>query len=322
MKPLLFLTRLLPEPAIKLLEDKFTLKINPFDRALTKQEIMDGVRDAEALICLLTDTIDKDIINAAPKLKVISNYAVGYNNIEVEYAIKCGITVCNTPGVLTETTADLTWALILATCRRITESERFLRNGKFKGWEPMLMLGQDIYNKTLGIVGMGRIGQAVAKRAAGFDMRIIYYNDVPITQNLPFAATEVDFNTLLKEADILTLHIPLTDETHHLIGKHELEMMKKSAVLINTSRGPIIDEHELIKALSTRKIFAAGLDVYEQEPDIPVELLALDNVVLLPHIGSASIETRTKMALLAAENAIAVIEGREPPAAVKLDTQI
>lgn len=316
MKPVLFLTRLLPEPAIKQLEDKFTLEINHFERTLTKQELCAGVKNADAIICLLNDTIDKEVMDAAPKLKVISNYAVGYNNIDVEYATKCGITVCNTPGVLTETTADLTWALILSACRRIPESERFLRKGKFKGWEPMLMLGQDVYDKTLGILGMGRIGQAVAKRAVGFNMQILYHNDSPMRYSLPFAATEVNFDTLLKEADIITLHIPLTDKTYHLIGKKELEMMKESAVLINTSRGPIVDEKELIKALSTHRIFSAGLDVYENEPDISPELLALENVVLLPHIGSASIETRTKMAFLAVENALAVIEGRKPPAAV------
>ncbi len=271
---------------------------------------------AEALICLLTDNIDKKVISAAPKLKVISSYAVGYNNIEVEYATQLGIAVCNTPGVLTETTADLTWALILATCRRISESERFLRKGNFKGWEPMLMLGLDVYGKTLGIIGMGRIGQAVAKRATGFAMRIIYYNDVPVSNTLPFETTETDLQTLLKEADIITLHLPLTKETFHLIGKEEFALMKENAVLINTSRGAVIDEKELIKALSEKRIFSAGLDVYENEPDIPQELLALENVVLLPHIGSASIETRTKMALLAAENAIAVMEGRKPPAQV------
>ena len=316
MKPILFLTRRIPEPAIKRLEEKFTLKINPYNRALTHQELIEGVKDAEALICLLTDNIDKEVISAAPKLKVISSYAVGYNNIEVEYATQRGIAVCNTPGVLTETTADLTWALILATCRRISESERFLRKGNFKGWEPMLMLGLDVYGKTLGIIGMGRIGQAVAKRATGFAMRIIYYNDVPVSNTLPFETTETDLQTLLKEADIITLHLPLTKETFHLIGKEEFALMKESAVLINTSRGAVIDEKELIKALSEKRIFSAGLDVYENEPDIPQELLALENVVLLPHIGSASIETRTKMALLAAENAIAVMEGRKPPAQV------
>ncbi len=291
------------------MEEKFTLKINPYNRALTHQELIEGVKDA-TLICLLTDNIDKEVISAAPKLKVISSYAVGYNNIEVEYATQLGIAVCNTPGVLTETTADLTWALILATCRRISESERFLRKGNFKGWEPMLMLGLDVYGKTLGIIGMGRIGQAVAKRATGFAMRIIYYNDVPVSNTLPFETTETDLQTLLKEADIITLHLPLTKETFHLIGKEEFALMKENAVLINTSRGAVIDEKELIKALSEKRIFSAGLDVYENEPDIPQELLALENVVLLPHIGSASIETRTKMALLAAENAIAVMEGR------------
>jgi len=316
MKPILFLTRRIPEPAIKRLEEKFTLKINPYNRALTHQELIEGVKDAEALICLLTDNIDKEVISAAPKLKVISSYAVGYNNIEVEYATQRGIAVCNTPGVLTETTADLTWALILATCRRISESERFLRKGNFKGWEPMLMLGLDVYGKTLGIIGMGRIGQAVAKRATGFAMRIIYYNDVPVSNTLPFETTETDLQTLLKEADIITLHLPLTKETFHLIGKEEFALMKENAVLINTSRGAVIDEKELIKALSEKRIFSAGLDVYENEPDIPQELLALENVVLLPHIGSASIETRTKMALLAAENAIAVMKGRKPPAQV------
>jgi len=316
MKPVLFLTRRIPEPAIKLLEEKFTLKINPYNRALTYQELIAGIEDAEALICLLTDNIDKMVINCAPKLKVISSYAVGYNNIDVDFATQRGITVCNTPGVLTETTADLTWALILATCRRISESERFLRNGNFKGWEPMLMCGLDVYGKTLGIIGMGRIGQAVAKRATGFEMRIIYYNDNPLAETLPFEAAEVTLKTLLQEADILTLHLPLTQETFHLIGKEEFTLMKDSAVLINTSRGAVIDEKELTKALKERRIFAAGLDVYENEPYIPEELLALENVVLLPHIGSASIETRTKMALLAAENAIAVLEGRRPPARV------
>ena len=236
MKPILFLTRRIPEPAIKRLEEKFTLKINPYNRALTHQELIEGVKDAEALICLLTDNIDKEVISAAPKLKVISSYAVGYNNIEVEYATQLGIAVCNTPGVLTETTADLTWALILATCRRISESERFLRKGNFKGWEPMLMLGLDVYGKTLGIIGMGRIGQAVAKRATGFAMRIIYYNDVPVSNTLPFETTETDLQTLLKEADIITLHLPLTKETFHLIGKEEFALMKENAVLINTSR--------------------------------------------------------------------------------------
>lgn len=312
MKPRLFLTRKLPDLAMQRLNEAFDLKFNPEDRALSKKEIMEGVKDAEALICLLTDNIDREVIISAENLRVISCYSVGFNNVDLETASERGIAVCNTAGVLTESTADLTWALIMATCRRISESERFLREGKFKAWEPLLMLGQDVHGKTLGILGMGRIGQAVAKRAFGFDMRIIYYNGGLEVGSLPFEAEEVNLETLLKEADILTLHTPLTSETKHLIGKAQLELMKQTSVLINTARGAIVDEAELISALQKKRIFGAGFDVYEQEPYLPPELLALENVVLLPHIGSASIETRTQMGLMAAENALAVLEGRPP----------
>jgi len=318
MKGIAFLTRKIPQPAIERLQEVFELKINPWDRTLTHTELIEGVQDAVALLCLLTDNIDKTVIDAAPNLKVISNYAVGYNNIDVDYATNKGIAVCNTPGVLTESTADLTWALILAACRRVTESEAFLREGKFKGWEPMLMLGQDVFGKTLGILGMGRIGKAVAKRATGFEMSIIYHSPAEEDADLPFTAKHVDFETLLKESDILSIHVPLTPQTRHLIGRKQLEMMKPSAVLINSARGPIVDEAELIKALREKRIFAAGFDVYEQEPHIPPELMALKNVVLLPHIGSASISSRTNMGLLAAENAISVFEGRKPPAQVNV----
>jgi glyoxylate reductase len=293
------------------LEEVFSVRINPFDRALSHEELMNEVGEIEALICLLTDPIDRELIAAAPKLKVISAYSVGFNNIDVDYATSRGIAVCNTAGVLTESTADLTWALIMATCRRITESETFLRAGKFRAWEPMLMLGQDVYGKTLGILGMGRIGKAVAKRALGFEMKIIYHNSSGEAKDLPFAAEAVDLETLLKESDILSIHAPLTPQTKHMLGKQELALMKHSSVLINTARGAIVDEPELIKCLAEKRIFAAGFDVYEQEPHIPNELLALNNVVLLPHIGSASIETRTRMGLLAAENAIAVVQGRK-----------
>ena len=287
------------------------MKVNPHSRPTTKAELIAEIAEAEALICLLTDTIDAEVITAAPHLKVISCYAVGYNNIDVEFATSRGIAICNTAGVLTESTADLTWALIMASCRRITESEAYLRTGKFRAWEPMLMLGQDVYGKTLGILGMGRIGQAVAKRAIGFNMKVIYHSSDGQPKDLPFAAEQVDFETLLKETDILSLHTPLTPQTRHLIGKDQLALMKPSAVLINTARGAIVDEPELIKALAEQRIFAAGFDVYENEPQIPAELLALPNVVLLPHIGSASIDTRTNMGLMAAENAIAIIEGRK-----------
>lgn len=316
MKPKLFLTRMIPQPGIDLLKEVFEISCNHEDRALSRQELIAGVQDADALLCLLTDSIDREVMDAAPRLKVISNYAVGYNNIDVAYATQKGIRVCNTPGVLTETTADLTWALILAAARRIPESDSYTREGLFRGWEPLLMLGQDVFGKTLGILGMGRIGQAVSRRALGFGMKIIYYSPDTDPSTLDFPAEKVDFATLLLQSDILSLHAPLTDETRHMIGKAELKMMKSSAILINTARGPLVDEMALIDALRDGQIFAAGLDVYEQEPDFSMAMLELRNLVLLPHIGSASIETRTRMAIMAAQNAIAVIQGQEPPAVV------
>ncbi|HOH98778.1 MAG TPA: D-glycerate dehydrogenase [Candidatus Cloacimonadota bacterium] len=316
MKPKLFLTRMIPQPGIDLLKEVFEISCNHEDRALSRQELIAGVQDADALLCLLTDSIDREVMDAAPRLKVISNYAVGYNNIDVAYATQKGIRVCNTPGVLTETTADLTWALILAAARRIPESDSYTRKGLFRGWEPLLMLGQDVFGKTLGILGMGRIGQAVSRRALGFGMKIIYYSPDTDPSTLDFPAEKVDFATLILQSDILSLHAPLTDETRHMIGKAELKMMKSSAILINTARGPLVDEMALIDALRDGQIFAAGLDVYEQEPDFSMAMLELRNLVLLPHIGSASIETRTRMAIMAAQNAIAVIQGQEPPAVV------
>ena len=314
MKPRLFLTRRIPEMAMQRLDDYFELSYNPWERSLTHEEIVAGVKDADALISLLTDKIDRELIDAAPKLKVISAYAVGFNNIDVEYATSKGIAVCNTAGALTESTADLTWALIMASCRRITESEAYLRAGRFTAWEPMLMLGQDVYGKTLGILGMGRIGQAVARRATGFGMRIIYTGTKELS--LPFTAQRVDLDTLMRESDILSLHAPLTPLTKHLLNREKLMLMKPTAVLINTARGAIVDEAALIELLTEKRIFAAGFDVYEHEPYIPEALLALDNVVLLPHIGSASIATRTQMGIMAAENAIAVLEGRIPPSQI------
>lgn len=315
-KPKLFITRYIPEPAIKRLEEVFEVEIFPENRAITHEELKEKVKDIDALICLLTDNIDHEIIEAASNLKCISVYAVGYNNIDVETATKHGIVICNTPGVLTETTADLAWALIMSCARRIVEADRFVREGKFQGWEPMLMLGNDIFGKTLGIIGMGRIGRAVANRALGFDMKVIYYDPQVDPESLPSDYVSVDLTTLCQNSDFISIHTPLTPETRHLIGEKEFNLMKSTAILINTARGPIIDEQALISALKENKIAGAGLDVYENEPVIPEELIKLSNVILLPHIGSASYETRTKMALLAAENAIAVIEGKNPPARV------
>ena len=315
-KPKLFITRYIPEPAIKRLEEVFEVEIFPENRAITHEELKEKVKDIDALICLLTDNIDHEIIEAASNLKCISVYAVGYNNIDVETATKHGIVICNTPGVLTETTADLAWALIMSCARRIVEADRFVREGKFQGWEPMLMMGNDIFGKTLGIIGMGRIGRAVAHRALGFDMKVIYYDPQVDPESLPSDYVSVDLTTLCQNSDFISIHTPLTPETRHLIGEKEFNLMKSTAILINTARGPIIDEQALISALKENKIAGAGLDVYENEPVIPEELIKLSNVILLPHIGSASYETRTKMALLAAENAIAVIEGKNPPARV------
>ena len=315
-KPKLFITRYIPEEAIKRLEEVFEVEIFPENRAITHEELKEKVKDIDALICLLTDNIDHEIIEAASNLKCISVYAVGYNNIDVETATKHGIVICNTPGVLTETTADLAWALIMSCARRIVEADRFVREGKFQGWEPMLMLGNDIFGKTLGIIGMGRIGRAVAHRALGFDMKVIYYDPQVDPESLPSDYVSVDLTTLCQNSDFISIHTPLTPETRHLIGEKEFNLMKSTAILINTARGPIIDEQALISALKENKIAGAGLDVYENEPVIPEELIKLSNVILLPHIGSASYETRTKMALLAAENAIAVIEGKNPPARV------
>jgi len=268
----------------------------------------------------LTDTIDDEVLKAADRCKIFANYAVGYNNIDVESATRRKIIITNTPGVLTDATGDLAWALLFAVARRVVEADAFTRQGKFKGWAPQLFLGQDITGKTLGVIGAGRIGSNFAKKSKGFSMRILYYD---VKRDLEFEqeakAVFVDLDTLLKEADFVSIHVPLVPETRHLIGARELSLMKKNAILINTSRGPVVDEKALVNALKEGKIWGAGLDVYENEPDIEPELLNLANVVLLPHIASATYETRTKMALMAAENILAVFRGEIPPNIVNLE---
>lgn len=308
-KPKLFITRLLPKPVIDKLNAFFDVTVNPEDRILEKKEIIENIRDKEALLCLLTDTIDRDIIEAAANLKVISNYAVGFNNIDIDAATKRKIPVCIMPSILTNATADLTFGLILAVARRIVEADKFTRNHQFKSWGPTLFLGADVYGKTLGIIGMGRIGQAVAKRAEGFDMKVIYTAN---SDKHLLTATRLSLNEVLQQADFISIHAPLTPETHHLIGKEQFQLMKKTAFIINTARGPIIDEIALVTALKNRTIAGAGLDVFEHEPKITEALFGLDNVILLPHIGSATLETRTKAALLAADNLILVFQGQKP----------
>ncbi|HQD39782.1 MAG: D-glycerate dehydrogenase [Firmicutes bacterium] len=310
-----FVTRRIPEPGLEMLREKCEVEVNPEDRVLTKEEIIEGVKGKDALLCLLTDDIDEEIMDANPNLKVISNYAVGFNNIKVEEATKRGLPVTNTPGVLTETTADMAWALLMAVGRRIVESDKFTRAGKFKGWGPMLLLGYDIYGKTLGLVGLGRIGEAMVKRAHGFDMKVLYYD---ANRRSPEDEKELgieyrELDQLLAESDYVSLHVPLLPSTHHLIGERELGLMKKTGILINTARGPVVDEKALVKALQDGEIAGAGLDVYENEPALEPGLIDLDNVVLAPHTASATRETRTKMATMAAENLLAALEGKIPP---------
>jgi glyoxylate reductase len=309
-----FVTREIPQPGLDLLRKEFTVDVNPHDRAVTKKELMNAVKGKDGLLCLLTDPVDRDVIYAEPNLKMIASYAVGYDNVDVSAATERGIPVSNTPGVLTDTTAELAWALLFAVARRIVEGDGFTRAGKFNGWSPMLMLGQDVTQKTLGIIGAGRIGTAVALKSTGFSMNVLYTDEQNNEQlDHKVHAKKVPLTALLKQSDFVSIHVPLTKQTHHLIGEKELQMMKRTAILVNTARGPIVDEQALVKALKEQWIFGAGLDVYEHEPLISKELLALRNVVLQPHTGSGTFETRTKMALMAAENLIEGLKGNVPP---------
>lgn len=315
MKPKVFVTRKLPEKALKMIRAECDMEINPHDRVLTKEELISGISDKDGMLCLLTDEIDEEVIYSGRNLRIIANYAVGYNNIDVSAATKRKIPVTNTPGVLTDTTADMAWALIFAIARRVVEADKFTREGMYKGWGPMMFLGGDIYRKTLGIVGLGRIGKSVVRRAKGFDMRVLYFDafraDEKVEKEL--SIKYVSLEELLKESDFVSIHVPLLPSTHHLIGEKELLMMKKTAYLINNSRGPVIDEEALVKALRDKEIAGAALDVFENEPEISPGLADLENVVLTPHISSASIETRTKMAVIAAENLLAGLKGIRPP---------
>lgn len=314
----IYITRKIPEAAKKLLAAE-GYKVSEYkeDKPITKDELISKGKNADAVISLLTDKIDKDVLNHLPKCKIIANYAVGYNNIDVAYAKSKGIIVTNTPGILTEATADLALTLMLACARRVPEGETIMRSGEFTGWKPMLLRGIELKGNTVGIVGAGRIGQATASRIKAFGTKVIYYNK---TKKHDFekevGARKVTLKTLLKQSDIVSLHVPLTDDTYHLIDKDGLGLLKETAILINTARGEIVDEKELIKILKRKKIFSAGFDVYEGEPKVNPELLKLENVVVLPHVGSATYETRDKMAELAAKNVINVLSGKKPLTAV------
>lgn len=314
-RPTVVLTRPIHEEAMAALARSCRLTTPRMDRPLTRQALLTAVRPAQALVAMLNDQIDAKVLAAAPRLKVVANYAVGTNNIDLAAARARGIIVTNTPGVLTEAVADLTWALILAVRRRIVEADRYTRQGRWPGWGPDLFLGHEVYGKTLGIIGLGRIGQAVARRARGFSAPVLYTKRtrLPAADEWALGATFVSKTTLLERADIVTLHMPLTPETRRLIGRRELSSMKPTACLINTTRGPVVDEPALIWALNNGVIAGAGLDVYEAEPKIPPALIRLPNVVLLPHIGSASVETRREMAMMVARNVLAVLNGKTPP---------
>jgi len=311
----IYVTRAIPKPGLDLLAEACArVEVNPHDRVLARDELLAAVRGRDGVLCLLTDTIDAEVLDAARGCKIFANYAVGYNNIDVVAATARGIAVTNTPGVLTDATADLTWALLFAAARRIPEGDRFTREGKFTGWSPMLLLGGDISGRTLGIVGAGRIGTAVALRSRGFRMRVLYFDKA---QNEPLeqavGAQRVGLDTLLREADFVCLHVNLDESTRHLIGARELALMKPTAYLVNTSRGPVIDEAALVDALREKRIAGAGLDVFENEPELAPGLAELDNAVLLPHLGSATVATRTRMATLAATNLVARLRGERPP---------
>ncbi|WP_026693112.1 2-hydroxyacid dehydrogenase [Peribacillus kribbensis] len=315
MRPRVYITRRLPDAVLSSIEAECEIRMwNESDIPVPREVLEKEIVNADGLFCLLTESIDRALLEKAEKLKVVSNMAVGYNNIDIEAAKEKGITVTNTPGVLTETTADLTFALMMAAARRIVESSDYLRNGKWQTWSPMQLTGQDIYGATLGIIGMGRIGASLAKRAKGFDMKILYHNrsrKETIEQELDIRFEELD--SLLEKSDFICILTPYTPETKNLIGERELSLMKKTAVLINTARGGIVNEHDLYHALKEGEIWSAGLDVFEEEPvalDHP--LLTLPNVTAIPHIGSASIQTRTRMAELAAENLLLALKQRTP----------
>jgi len=314
-KPRVFLCTRIPQKAEKFLKEHSRLKVYQGERHVPQKNILQAVREIDGLIPTVSDVIDGEVMDTAPRLRVIANYGVGYNNIDIKAAVLRGILVTNTPDVLTETTADLAWTLILSAARRVAEGDRLVRSGNWKGWEPTQMLGQDIYSKTLGILGMGQIGTSVAKRAHGFRMKVLYHNRTKLSSLVERAAgvQYASFNYLLKRADIITIHTPLTQETRHLISARELRLMKRKAILVNTSRGPVVDEKSLATALRCGEIAAAGLDVYEKEPSVEPTLKKLNNVVLLPHLGSASLETRTAMGLLAAKNCLAALAGKKPP---------
>jgi glyoxylate reductase len=315
-RPKVYVTRKVPEQALEILRSVASVSVwDREDVPPPREVILRELAQADGVFSLLTDRIDAEVMAAAARLKVISNFAVGFDNVDIAAATKRGIVVTHTPDVLTETVADFTICLMLAAARRLVEADRYTREGKWKTWEPLLLAGQDIHHATLGLIGLGRIGAAVARRAQGFGMRVLYYDvvrreDLERSLSIAFRA----FEDVLRDSDVISVHVPLSEHTRHLMGRAQFALMKKTAVFVNTSRGPVVDQPALTEALASRRIFAAGIDVFEQEPISPNDpLLKLDNVIVVPHIASASIPTRIRMATLAAENLVAVLQGKRPP---------
>jgi glyoxylate reductase len=315
-KPKVYVTREFPERGLRIIKERFDAEVWSEYAPPPKEVIIQKARDVDALASLLSDNIDAEVFDVAPKLGIVAQLAVGFDNIDVKEATKRGIYVTNTPGVLTETTADFAWTLLMAVARRVVEADKYVRTGQWKvGWHPSMLSGRDVYGATIGIAGAGRIGSAVAERAKGFNMKILYYDVISRSElEKKLDAKRVDLDTLLRESDFVSVHVPLMKETHHLINEKRLRLMKKTAYLINNSRGPVVDETALYKALKEGWIAGAALDVFEREPTpVDNQILTLDNVLVAPHISSASHETRSKMAEMVAENLVAFFEGKTPP---------
>ena len=321
-RPDVLVTRPIMDAPLQRLRERCEVTVHENEFGIPREELLEVVAGREAIVTMLTEKVDAEFLGAAgPQLKIVANHAVGFDNVDLEACTAAGVLASNTPDVLTETTADTAFALIMAAARRIGEGERLLRAGTPWIWGPLMMLGQDLHHKTIGIVGFGRIGQAVARRAKGFGMRVLYTDAVQLTPEVEAetGAERRELDELLAEADIVSIHTNLTPETRHLFGREAFERMKDTAVLVNTSRGPVVDEAALADALAAGQIFAAGLDVFENEPQVHPKLLELENVVVIPHLGSATVDTRNAMGMVVVDNVLAALDGERPPTLLNPD---
>jgi len=315
-RPNVLVTRPIMDEPTRVLKERCEVTIHENDFGIPRDELLTMVKGTDAVITMLTEEVDSEFLDAAgPQLKIVANHAVGFDNVDLAACTAAGVMASNTPDVLTETTADTAWALLMAAARRLGEGERFLRAKRQWIWGPLMMLGQDVHHKAIGIVGFGRIGQAIGRRARGFGMKVIYHDSVELPKDVtePLGAERRDLDDLLTEADFISIHVNLTPQTRHLFGAEQFRRMKPTAILVNTSRGPVVDEAALVEALRAGEIFAAGLDVFENEPEVHPGLLELENAVVIPHLGSATVDTRNAMGMLAVENVFAALEGKPPP---------